>query len=399
MAAAGPLRILTLADIRFPLERANGIQTFETCRALAEHGHTVTLLVRPDSRRPERDPWRFYGAPPHPGLHVRRVARMPSALRRVGYLAAAVSRTLSGAHDVVLTRDLGVASALLRLPSGWRPPVVYESHGDAPSFSRELPALLGRTAHPSRRKLARLERRERRVWRLADGYVTLTALHQAELAQRFGSRARTRVVPDGARPSPSPGSVAAPAEATLVGYAGHLYPWKGVDVLLEALARLPEVRGLVVGGQPEEADRQRLEQLSAQLGIADRVTFSGWLPPADVARHLARCAVLVVPNVRTRISERYTSPLKVFEYMAAGRPIVASNLPALTEVLRDGKNAVLVQPGDPDALAAAVAGLLADPLRGERIARQALADAAQYTWEARASRLEPLLRAVAGVPS
>ena len=62
------MRILYFADIRFPLERANGIQTMETCHALAERGHAVTLVVKPDTHSPARDPFEFYGLPPHPTL-------------------------------------------------------------------------------------------------------------------------------------------------------------------------------------------------------------------------------------------------------------------------------------------------------------------------------------------
>jgi hypothetical protein len=79
---ASAVRILYLADIRFPLERANGLQTFETCRALAARGHAVTLLVRPDTTRPARDPWLFYGAPRENGPDHLAAAPPARPLRR-----------------------------------------------------------------------------------------------------------------------------------------------------------------------------------------------------------------------------------------------------------------------------------------------------------------------------
>jgi glycosyltransferase involved in cell wall biosynthesis len=393
----GLLHILYLADIRFPLERANGIQTFETCRALAARGHAVTLLVRPDTATPRRDPWQFYGAAPDPRLSVSAVPDLAPSLRRVGYVASALAAVAARRHDVVFTRDLGVASFTLGAPVHLRAPLVYESHGYAPVFSEELASLLGQTAPPGRRKLRRLEAREQRVWQRAEGYVTLTSTHLGELVKRFGSRDNTAVAPDGTRlDTVSPFVPPSAGIPPIVGYAGHLYPWKGVDVLLDALAQLPAARGLIIGGQPGEADRMRLEERAGRLGLAERVTFTGWLPPADVAAQLKRCHVLVVPNTQSATSERYTSPLKVFEYMAAARPIVASALPALKEVLHDDRNAWLVPPGDPTALASAIQRLAADPHRAARLARQARDDAASYTWGHRAGRLELVLLAALG---
>src|SRR6476620_154187 len=104
------MRILYLADIRFPLERANGIQTIETCHALARRGHHVTLLVRPDTHQPARDPLAFYDLPPIDTLTIARVpVRGTAMLRRAQYVAAAIRRARGGGRDrdfdVVFTRD------------------------------------------------------------------------------------------------------------------------------------------------------------------------------------------------------------------------------------------------------------------------------------------------------
>ena len=384
------MRLLYLADIRFPLERANGIQTFETCRALAARGHEVTLLVRPDTATPARDPWFFYGAERVPGLTIDRITQMPRAMRRATYVMAALGRIVTRRADVVFTRDLGLASLALRIPRSRRPALVYEAHGYAPAVSQEMPRLLGQSARPSPRKLARLARRERRVWRGADGYVTLTSAHRGELVARFGTR-EAAVVPDGTRLPRVRRYDLPPAGPPTVGYAGHLYPWKGVDVLIEAIACLPGLKGLIVGGQPAERDLARLQALAHARGIADRVEFTGWRPPQEVAATIARCHVLALPNVRSTISERYTSPLKLFDYLAAGRAIVASDLPAIREVLTDDVNGLLVEPGRSDLLAASLGRLMDDRPLADRLSRQAFQDADQYSWDARAARLEPVL--------
>jgi len=392
--------LLYLADIRLPLERANGLQTISTCHALAARGHQVTLLVRPDTAPEARDPLAFYGLPPIDGLTIARVAvGGPAPLRRAQYLAASIRRSLAAPRPaVVFTRDLGVAALLARLPRTRRPPLVYESHNYAPVVSALMPTLHARAVSASAAKLARLERRERRVWSLAEGYVTLTAAHAEELAERFGPRPGAAVVPDGARLAAARRFTWTGPRASrpVVGYAGHLYPWKGVDVLIEALATLPDVDACIVGGHPREPDLARLTALAATRGLDPRVRFTGLVPPGEVAGLLDGADVLVLPNTATEVSARYTSPLKLFEYLAAGRPIVASRLPALEEVLVHEENALLVAPGDAAALAAAIDRVTRDPALALRLARRAFTDAERFTWARRAERLDAILARAVG---
>jgi glycosyltransferase involved in cell wall biosynthesis len=393
------VRVLYFADIRFPLERANGIQTMETCHALARRGHHVRLVVRPDTHTPARDPFEYYGVAAHPRLVVERApAGGPPLARRIGYLAFAVARTLgAGRADIIMTRDLAVASLLLRLPA--RPPLVYESHGYAPDVAAALPALVSSATAPAASKLARLARRESFVWRHADGYVTITSGLACAQNARFGARSRVAVVPDGTRiPSSGTGHAAGASppgsSPCTVGYAGHLYAWKGVDVLLEAIAQVADVRCLVAGGHPKEPDLARLRALAARLGIESRVTFTGLVSPSEVPDVLARAHVLALPNPSSAISTHATSPLKLFEYMAAGKAIVASNLPAIREVLTHEVNALLVTPGDPGALAAAITRLAGDPALREALGAAARAGVAEYSWDRRAERLEALFTEV-----
>jgi glycosyltransferase involved in cell wall biosynthesis len=176
-----------------------------------------------------------------------------------------------------------------------------------------------------------------------------------------------------------------------VGYAGHLYAWKGVDVLLAALARVPGARGLIVGGPGREPDLDRLQSQARQLGLGSRVTFTGLVPPPRVPELLARADVLVLPNPASAISTRFTSPLKLFEYMAAGRPIIASDLPAIREVIEPEVHGLLVPPGDPEALASAIRRMLDDSQLRDRLARAARTRVDDYTWDRRGERLEALL--------
>jgi glycosyltransferase involved in cell wall biosynthesis len=293
---------------------------------------------------------------------------------------------------------------------------VYEAHGIAADNAAARPDLLTDAAAASNAKLKRLARRDARVWHRAEGYVTITAGLARELERRYGPRGRRAVVPDGVRAAAAdravaadhadptaadrageaqgsrPGSEANGPTTFTIGYAGHLYPWKGVDLIIEAVTALQDTRALIIGGHPRERDVQRVRDLAVRLDCSSRVAVTGLLPPFDVQRRLREADVLVLPNPASAISSRFTSPLKLFEYMASARPIVASDLPSIREVLTHERNALLVEAGNPQALTAALRRIKANRGLGERLARQALEDVRQYTWEARAARLEALFR-------
>jgi glycosyltransferase involved in cell wall biosynthesis len=409
----GDVRILYLADIRLPLERANGIQTMETCHALASGGHDVTLFVRPDTHHPARDPFAYYQLGPLDSLNIERASLAgPSASRRAAYIAGALARAAGRTRqDLIFTRDLGLAALLVRLPRQARAPIVYEAHGLAADTAAALPTLLSGAPAASPAKLKRLAARERRVWRQADGYVTITRGLAEELEHRFGPRSVVAVVADGTATDHTATDNTNNTIATdntdstdntemsrplTVGYAGHLYPWKGVDLVIEVIAALTDTRGLIIGGHPGEADLGRIQELARERGCADRIVFTGLLPPRDARRRMRDADVLVLPNPTSAISNRFTSPLKLFDYMAAGRPIVASDLPSIREVLANDDTAVLVEPGSVPALIAGVRRIRSDRALAARLAQRALEEVRRYTWTERARRLDALFRQVIG---
>ncbi len=274
-------------------------------------------------------------------------------MRRGAYLAAALGRAVSVSPDIVLTRDLLLADMLLRLPKSLRPPIVYESHGYAPAMAAERPRGHLRCGTRVVAQAARLTARESRVWRTAAGYMTLTRVHQQELQDRFGVRENAAVVPDGVRlDRPAHADAGAAAAPFTITYAGPPVSVEGRGRADRRAGRHPAVpKPASSAASRERATTCGWRRCARDTGVATRVTFTGWLPPASVTAELARAHVLVLPNTRTHTSERYTSPLKLFEYLAAGRPIVASDLAAIREVLRDEENALLVEPGSAAALA------------------------------------------------
>ena len=235
-----------------------------------------------------------------------------------------------GRQDLIFTRDLALASLVLRVPRASRAPLVYESHGMADETAAALPTLLTGAPQASAAKRLRLARREARVWKRADGYVTITRGLADALTGRFGARTALAVVPDGTRSTTSDTGAGGttditatdstdPAAPFTVAYAGHLYPWKGVDLVIEAVAALPDARGLIVGGHPGEPDLARLQApcRSASLCRARHV-HRVCCRRATSRRGCSEPTSLVLPNPASAISTRFTSPLKLFEYMASG---------------------------------------------------------------------------------
>jgi glycosyltransferase involved in cell wall biosynthesis len=174
------------------------------------------------------------------------------------------------------------------------------------------------------------------------------------------------------------------ADQPVVGFMGTLKPWHDVATLVRAVAplrrRTPAAHLVVVGDGPE---RESLEELARSQGIAEAVTFTGPVPHAEVAAYIGAFDVAVVPYGRERTS--YFSPLKLFEYLAAGRPVVAADVGDLGRCVRHGETGLLYPPGDAEALAEAIGAMLSDRARAGSLARAGREHVGEYhTWEGNA---------------
>ena len=170
-----------------------------------------------------------------------------------------------------------------------------------------------------------------------------------------------------------------PGDGPIALYAGHLYPHKGVYTAVDAARELPEVQFVFVGGW--DRDVRRLRARSEEL---PNVRLLGFVPNAEVPLHLAAADVLLLPNSALDDQARVTSPLKLFEYMAARRPIVAAAIPAFEGRVVDGRNAALFRPDDGADLARVIRQVLDQGEASEKLAQQAGDEVESITWDARA---------------
>lgn len=179
-----------------------------------------------------------------------------------------------------------------------------------------------------------------------------------------------------------------PLDKKIVLYAGHLYDWKGVQTLADA-ARLLEKDILVVfvGGTKYDIAKFKVKNSTIQ-----NILIVGHKPHPEIPYWLKSADVLVLPNSgKEEISQYYTSPLKMFEYMAVQKPIVASNLPSIGEILNKD-NAVLVQPDNPGDLARGIEKALKDSYLSAKIVKQAFKDVQKYSWLERTKNIIKFVR-------
>ena len=227
---------------------------------------------------------------------------------------------------------------------------------------------------------------QRLAWRSADRVFVVTAvLKQLVVAAGVASE-RVRVVPNGIDPdmfAPPPDSPR-PKSAVTIGFIGFIRDWHGLDQVIEGLSTADvgtPLRFVVAGDGPARA---RLERKAAELGVASLVEFVGLQPRAAIPELIRQFDIALQPS-----AVAYASPLKLFEYMACGRAIVAPDQPNIREILTNNENALLFDPDDPAGLWQAIRRLVDDPaLRGGlgRAARRALEENL-YTWRGNAATI------------
>jgi glycosyltransferase involved in cell wall biosynthesis len=238
---------------------------------------------------------------------------------------------------------------------------------------------------------AAAEEAARRAFTAASAILAVSRDLADRLEESSSLAGCVHVVPNGVDPDRFPAGLVparpkSPGEF-VVGFVGSLKPWHGLTVLAEAFrllsARRPHARLLVVGGG---AGRAELEARIRAVGLEAKATFAGMVSPVDVPRWLASMDVAVAPY--PRLADFYFSPLKLYEYMAAGLPVVASRIGQIGQAIVDGLTGVLCPPGDAEAFAAALDALSADEGLRFRLGREARREVLRsHTWTSVAERI------------
>jgi glycosyltransferase involved in cell wall biosynthesis len=387
-------RILMVAPQPFFRARGTPFSVLHRARALTRGGHEVCLATYP-----------FGDDVPVPDLTIVRCARVPGIRDvRIGPSLAKLlldvplyrltARLLArGRFDVIHSHE-EAAFFCQHLARKHTVPHVYDMHSSLP---QQLENFSRFNLLPTRQAFERLERY---VLQRADGLITICEALAERARPVIGSIPHLMIENYCDDRVVFPAKPIAPeidqrvGAARVVLYTGTLESYQGVDMLIDAFTRVRERASnthlLIVGGSTEQVARLRGECVAR--GIGDAVTFSGTVHPAEIPGFLARADVIVSPR-----SSGTNTPLKIYGYLRAGKPIVATNLRTHTQTLSDAM-ACLVEP-NPVALAAGITRVLDDAAYASRLACAAKAFADEhYSDERYVERVNGLYEAVlAGV--
>jgi glycosyltransferase involved in cell wall biosynthesis len=369
------MRIAYLSSACIPSRTANSIHVMKMCQALASAGHEVVLFA-PDKgngcEAGQADPFGYYG--------VERVFNI-KYLPWGGGVGAGVWYRLNSAWQVKrLGFDLAFGRGLAACCfAPWLGvPTIYETHSpieDDGVVGRILFSLLIRA--PSFKYL-----------------VVITDALRCHFEETWPTlRGRVVVAPDGADALSNgvePFKLDSTGSRMQVGYTGHLYPGKGAELVVDLARVCPQFDFHIVGGTSNDLSRGR-----ARDDLPDNLKLHGHQPHKDIPSYLIAFDVVLLPNqpvvrLETGNSDigRWTSPLKLFEYMAAGRAIVCSDAPVLQEVAENGVNMLVCRHDEVSDWAAALQCLWADPGLRRSLGNTAREQLERlYSWDVRAKYL------------
>jgi len=377
------MKILYIANARIPTEKAHGIQIMNMCRAFGNI-HEVELIVPKRKNHIRQDAFEYYGIPPNFRMRKLGCLDLTGIIPALGFWIQSLSFFIAAKIFLDIKKD-GVLYSREFLTGLFFKNYVLEIH--------TLPKRI-RSIHL-------------RVWQKAQALIVITRRMKDMLARAGIAEEKILVAPDGVDverfkiydlrfKNKYREELGLPTDKKIVMYTGHLYDWKGAGTLLQAAKNFqftPTLSPPYQGGDEEgvfvfvggtEKDIARFKKQAEGL---DNVLILGQKPHSEIPKYLAAADVLLLPNSGKKdISRYYTSPIKLFEYMASGRPIVASDLPSIVEILND-QNSVLVEADDPEALARGINSVLEDEQLAKRIADAALENVKQYDWNARAKKI------------
>lgn len=373
------MRLIYIVNQRLPTEKAYGIQIIKMCEAFASGGLDVTLLMPQRGNPSGKTVFDYYGVKDNFKIIQLRCLDFywPGIFDKIAFIIkqtvsalVLVRVTLRNKYDIIYSRD----ELPVFLLSFFRKNLVFEAH----RFS-EKRNIFYRRFKKENIKIVAISQG------LKDEFVRhgfnekniLVARDGVDLAQFSVEKTKIECKE----------ALGLPIDRTLVLYTGHLYEWKGAGVLLEAtrnFQKKEDVLFVFVGGT--DPDVKDFKNRVKMMGL-NNVVIVGLVPHNEVPLYLKAVDILVLPNSgKEDVSRLYTSPLKMFEYMASGKPIIASDLPSIREVLTE-ETVFFTQPDDVSGLTTIINEVINNMPEAEKRAQLALQEVVKYSWSVRADNI------------
>lgn len=373
------MKLIYIVNARIPTEKAHGIQIMKMCEAFSKlevRGARldVELLIPKRFNWIKGDPFEYYGIESNFKIKKLPCLDLIPLDKYIGHLALWIEATtfflfvlpyvLFKKADIIYSRDK------FSLPSTlFKKNIFFEAHNFPQNYFLYTP-----------------------FFKRLKGIIVITQKLKDLFVEKGIPQSKILIAPDGVdiemfdvrcKMDEAREKLSLLLDKKIILYTGHLFPWKGVDTLAQASQYLPqEVEIYFVGGT--EKDVEKFKVRYSKLG---NIRIIGHRPHSEIPYWLKSADVLVLPNTaKEEISRYWTSPIKMFEYMASKRPIVASDLPSIREILNEN-NAVLVKPDSPKDLAEGVKKVLETSELAEKISNQAFSDVQNYTWQKRAEKI------------
>ncbi|OGD25322.1 hypothetical protein A2819_00370 [Candidatus Azambacteria bacterium RIFCSPHIGHO2_01_FULL_40_24] len=374
------MKLIYITNSRIPTTKAQGFQIIKMCEAFTREGVDIELWI-PRRINPIKDsPFDYYNIKESfvikkiPNIDLiplyKIIGPLANFIESISFAVFNVWQLRKSNFDAIYSRD----QFTLWLLSFLNYKFIYEMH--------KMPQHSGLYL---------------RIWRKAHKIITITAILKNAIVKEGAEVSKILVAHDGVdlemfnainkSAEELKTELNLPTEQFLIGYVGKfktLEQEKGLKTMIEALSLLnKETKMAFVGG--DAAEVKEYKSLAQRFNVLQQCVFIGYQPYKRMAEYMKAMDAVVLPSPDKPLAH-YSSPLKLFEYMASGRPIIASDLPAIREVLND-KNALFFKPENSDDLVRAIKMLKASPTLGYHLSRQAMADVQNYTWQNRAKNM------------
>lgn len=377
------MKLLYIANQRIPTEKAYGRQIAKMCESFADLGIEVELVAPVRGSIPDEDLFSYYS--------VKRNFKFTQIISPDWYWPGGLDRLAFGIKSFISARKLAryaLDSSYQVIYSRDELPIyflssrgkycIYEAHKFSKLFKilcsqfKKINLKIIAISHGLGNEFIKAGFNQKNILIAPDG-VDEVKIREQETNPIGKEEARNRL--------------GLPLDRKILVYTGSFYEWKGIYVLADAAKMLEkEVLVVMVGGN-NDLDQRKFEDYLKQKNIKN-IKITGFIKDGKIRDNyrLAADAVILPNTSKEKISEVYTSPLKLFSYMALRRPIVASDLPSIREVLNE-ENAVLVKPDNPRELAAGARKVIADQQLALKISNNAFTSVHNYTWQKRAQNI------------